>query len=82
MLEFRPEALDVLTREATMFGTFADLVACSGVPILDPREPADLLLADLYDQAQELRGDPRRACRDAARCVPQVIRRAQRCFTS
>jgi hypothetical protein len=80
MLTLSTDALDALTQTATVLDTFAGLIeAKEYVPYLDTRDPADLLLAEAYDQAQAERGDPRRAGHVAVDdlYIPKVIRLAQ-----
>ena len=86
MLKLSTEALDLLTRSATALDSFQALLDSKHgkhgwFPTLDLPDPEVQLLADLYDEEQERRGDPRRAWRgshpDTAH-VPLIIRRAQR----
>lgn len=83
------EALDLLTRTVTAFRTFDEMVdaehrLCADYfPILDTRDPATQLLADLYDQYQAEHCDPRRVWRgshwDGIPCflISQAGRRTQ-----
>lgn len=56
---------DLLTTRVTAFESFAALInsATNYVPSLRRDAPAAMRLADLYDRAQENRGDSRRAYR-------------------
>jgi hypothetical protein len=67
-LSLTKEALDLLSRHATAYRSFQDLLDAEHdyFPTLDMRDPDAALLADFYDQAQEERGDPRRAFRTPA----------------
>ena len=84
-LSLSAEALDTLTQAATALDSFAELIDADDrkhgwFPTLNRDDPATQLLADIYDETQAFRGDPRRAWRgthpDLA--VPLVIQRAQR----
>lgn len=60
---------DDLTRKLTAFLTFEGLLTAEARyrPSLYPDSPELVRLADLYDAAQEARGDPRRAFRGSQR---------------
>ena len=84
MLPLGKEALDTLTQAATGWFEFEELIDVRDrwhgyIPVIDGQDPASFLLADLYDQAQAERGDPRRAARireprvKEAQCVEEDI---------
>jgi len=57
---------DQLTRELTAFACFGELLHAKGgyrPSIAVSQDKNRMQLADLYDEAQEKRGDPRRANR-------------------
>jgi len=68
MLGLSAEAMDVLVQASTGWFSFAEMLDTEGrwggyMPTIDGEDAASRLLADLYDAAQEQRGDPRRARR-------------------
>ena len=56
---------DALTQKHTAFNTFAELLDAMGgfYPSLNVANAEKLELADMYDEAQQLREDGRRVCR-------------------
>ena len=59
------ERADELTRKHSAFRSFEELITCERNyrPSINMHEPSKRELADLYDAAQEARGDERRAYR-------------------